>query len=52
MITGYYGKNGSMTEGWDSEEEAEREFDEFYQDEEYDGCFVKEYNGKWVIAYE
>ena len=52
MITGYYGKNGIMSSGWDSEDEAEREFDEFYQGEEYEDCFVTELNGEWVIAYE
>lgn len=52
MITGYYGKNGAMTKGWETEEDAQKEFDDFYQDEEYEGCFVTEYNGEWVIAYE
>ena len=52
MITGYYGKDGAMTEGWETEEEAQKEFEEFYQNEEYKDCFVTEYNGEWVIAYE
>jgi hypothetical protein len=50
-ITGYYGKNGVMSEGWDTEEEAQTEFNSFYQDDEYEECEVIFYNGKWVISY-
>lgn len=52
MITGYYGKDGVMSEGWNTEEDAEKEFEAFYQDDEYENCFVAEYNGYWVIAYK
>ena len=53
MITGYYGKDGVMSEGWETEEEAQKEFKEFYEnDERFAGCFVTEYNDEWVIAYE
>lgn len=52
IMTGYYGKEGVMSEGWDTEEEAIAELDEFYQDDEYADCFVVECNDKWVIAYE
>lgn len=51
IITGYYGKDGAMSEGWDNEQDAIIEFEQFYQDSEYDGCEVIQYNGKWVIAY-
>ena len=30
MIPGYYGKDGAMTEGWETEKEAQKEFEEFY----------------------
>jgi gentisate 1,2-dioxygenase len=49
--TGYYGKDGVMTQGWDSEEEALKEFAEFYNTEEFEGCEVIFYNEYWVIAY-
>lgn len=52
MISGYYGQSGAMSEGWDTEDEAEKEFNEWYQDDEYSDCYVTEYNGKWVIAYD
>ena len=52
IITGYYGNDGSMSSGWDTEEEAKNEFEEFYQDDEYAGCYVTEINGKLVIAYK
>lgn len=51
LVTGFYGKEGAMTEGWDTEEEAQNEFDEFYSDDEYEDCEVIQYNAKWVIAY-
>lgn len=51
IITGYYGKDGVMSQGWDSKEEASSEFKAFYQDDEYEGCEVIFYNGFWVIAY-
>lgn len=51
IITGYYGKDGAMSEGWDTENEAQAEFDEFYQDEEYEDCEIIKHNDKWVIAY-
>jgi|AZII01.1.fsa_nt_gi hypothetical protein len=59
MNTGYYGKNGLMTDGWDTEEEAQEEFEEFYKNEtdDVDGsylyreCEIIEKDGKWVIAY-
>lgn len=52
MIEGYYGKDGAMTSGWETEEEAKAEFESYYQDEEFSGCYVTEINGKWVIAYD
>ena len=53
MIAAYYGKNGVMSEGWDSEEEAEAEFEEWYEnDPDFDGCYVTKHNGKWVIAFD
>lgn len=54
MITGYYGKDGTMTNGWSTEEAAQSEFDEFYADDEnFDGCYVTEIHpGEWVIAYD
>lgn len=53
IITGYYGKDGAMTSGWETEEEAQAEFDEYYADDEnFEGCFVhQESDGEWVIAY-
>ena len=51
MITGFYGKDGAMSEGWETEEEAREEFDSYYSDEEYKGCEVVFYNGEWVIGY-
>ena len=52
MISGYYGKSGAMTEGWDTKEEADEEINAWYQDDKYLSCFVTEYNGEWVIAYD
>ncbi len=48
-----------MTDGWDTEEEAQEEFEEFYKNEtdDVDGsylyreCEIIEKDGKWVIAY-
>lgn len=51
IITGFYGQEGVMSDGWDAQEDAQAEFEAFYKNPEYDGCEVIEYNGKWVIAY-
>ena len=52
MITGYYGKDGSMTKGWDNEAEAIAEMNEWYSSDEFKGCYVTEIrDGEWVIAY-
>ena len=52
IISGWYGKNGVMSDGWDSEAEAQAEFNEFYTDDEYADCeIIERSDGKWVIAY-
>lgn len=51
MMISYYGQNGVMSEGWDTEAEANAEMQQWYQDDEHEGCYVTELNGKWVIAY-
>ena len=55
MSNEYYGKNGVMTEGWDTEREAQFVYDLWYiLNEEcavYLNGYVTEYNGKWVIMY-
>lgn len=52
MITGFYGKDGAMTTGWETEAEAQAEFETWYQGDEFSGCYVTEIRaGEWVIAY-
>jgi hypothetical protein len=52
IVTGYYGKDGVMSDGWDSKYEAIEVFNAYYKDnEDAPDAEVIEYNGKWVIAY-
>lgn len=50
LITGYYGMDGVMTKGWNLQEEAEFELENYYEPD--DELFVIEIEpGEWVIAY-
>lgn len=59
MINGYFGKNGVMTNGWETEQDAINEFEQYYHGETdangdllYDNCKIIEIeHGNWVIAY-
>lgn len=50
IMSGYYGVEGAMELGWETESKAEEALESEYDDE--DGLFVVEIEpNNWVIAY-